>query len=399
VLGNVLGVGVLALPVKTGLSGYVPALIGILFIWLVMLITAWVIAYRLGDKENFDIPSFYHQEVGSIGKWLAIACNLLLLYGVLVAYLSGISAMITNLFHVQVPQWVVIVIYFMILSGLIMFGTEVLHKGNALIIAGIWICFGILIYSGISHFDEHTLFGTYEWKYMPVGFPIVVSAFHFHNIIPTVRRTMRHDFRGTCKAIFLGVFLGLVINVVWVTVVLASLPEISTGADSIVNANVHNWPANIPMSDLLKSQTFKIASLVFALLAVSASYVANGTGLFGFVRDLTSTYFKTNNRLLVGALSFLPPLLVTLIYPNIFLNALEIVGGIGETILFVVLPGFILWRITRKVKGMKWLSIVGIIIFLLGMFITLYVFGMETGIIKKHYPGQPAKVEQKQAKP
>ena len=47
VLGNVLGVGVLALPIASGLGGFVPAVIGIFVVWLIMLFSAWLIVYRM----------------------------------------------------------------------------------------------------------------------------------------------------------------------------------------------------------------------------------------------------------------------------------------------------------------------------------------------------------------
>ncbi len=378
VLGNVLGVGVLALPVKTGLSGFVPALCGILLVWTMMLVSAWIIAYRIGNRKHFDIPSFYHQEIGSIGKWLAIACNLILLYGVLVAYLSGISKIIVNIFNIPIPQGVIVVFYFVLVTSLVMFGMGILRKGNMLVILGIWVTFAIMVFTGIKDFNHKLLFNTYDWEFVPLGLPVVVSAFHFHNIIPTVCRAMRHDQKATRKAIFIGVFLGLIINLVWVVIVLGTLPESNLGVDNIYTANTQNWPANIPMSDMLHSETFKFAGLLFALLAVTASYMANGTGLFGFVRDLTHVYFKTSNKALAGALAFIPPLVIALIYPDIFLVALTIVGGIGETILFAVLPGFILIRLSwRKSKS---LTTVGVLMFLLGSFITIFVLCQQTGI-------------------
>jgi len=81
VMGNVLGVGVLALPIKCGLCGFVPALISIVLIWAVMLISAWVIAYKINleKSDSFDIPSFYGNALGKAGKWVAITCNLILI--------------------------------------------------------------------------------------------------------------------------------------------------------------------------------------------------------------------------------------------------------------------------------------------------------------------------------
>ena len=65
VLGNCLGVGVLALPIKYGLAGFVPALIGICSTWFIMMMSAFVIAYRISQarRDSFDIPSFFGEDL------------------------------------------------------------------------------------------------------------------------------------------------------------------------------------------------------------------------------------------------------------------------------------------------------------------------------------------------
>lgn len=52
--------------------------------------------------------------------------------------------------------------------------------------------------------------------------------------------------------------------------------------------------------------------------------------------------------ILVIMLSFLPPLLIGLIYPDIFLKVLDIVGGVGIVVLFGILPGLIAFRKARS---------------------------------------------------
>ena len=69
--------------------------------------------------------------------------------------------------------------------------------------------------------------------------------------------------------------------------------------------------------------------------------MANGLGLLSFIRDLTLNTFRLNSRPLVIALTFVPPLLIGLIYPDIFLKALDIVGGVGIVVLFGILPTLI----------------------------------------------------------
>ncbi|MCK4870626.1 MAG: tryptophan/tyrosine permease [Gammaproteobacteria bacterium] len=379
VAGNVLGVGILALPIKLGVSGFAPSILDLVVICLLMLISAFVIAERLPvDKANFDIPSFFHQELGSKGRWIAVVCNLILLYGVLVAYLSGISCMLHALFPFPVSRALLTSAYFLLATSLVLFGRKVLRRGNTILLIAIWICFGVLIASGTSDFHWHLLTYT-DWRFLPIGLPVVVSAFHFHNIIPTVSNCVDRDKKALRKVITIGVTIGFVMNLVWVIVVMGSLPEFGPHKITIVNAFLHNMPATVPMTELLHSHTFALSALLFATLAVTASYVANGAGLFGFIKDLTSTYIKSESTWLVGILAFLPPLVITLVYPNIFLDALDVVGGIGETILFAILPGIILVKLAKNKS--RPLRAIGMMMAIIGAFIFIFIVLEKFGLI------------------
>ncbi|MCP3944293.1 MAG: hypothetical protein GY710_22835 [Desulfobacteraceae bacterium] len=389
VLGNVLGVGVLALPISAGLGGFFPALIGIFTIWLMMLFSAFLITYRIdGSKKNFDLPSFYQAELGNSGKWIAIICNLIILYGVLVAYLSGMATMLANLFpSLANHQHLIIVLYGLILMGLILFGLGALHKGMSFVMIILWTCFIIMLVTSAEKFHPKLLTFT-DWKYLPICLPIAVSAFHFHNIIPTVCSSLKFDKPATYKAIFIGVFLGLIINLLWIIVVLGSLPENHAGTHSIIYAQIHNLTANVPLSQVLHNQFFTISALIFAVFAVTSSFMTNGAGLFGFIKDLCFNYAKTDNKLLVGTLSFLPPMVVTLIYPNLFLKALAIVGGVGETILFAILPGLIMVKISRSktIQNHLTLKIIGYMMTFIGIGVMCFVLGQKFGFFTLNPP-------------
>ena len=369
VTGNVLGVGVLALPIKAGLGGFFPALAGIILIWAIMLVSAFVIAKRLPTSATtLDIPSFYRKELGPIGQWVATIFNLVLLYGVLVAYLSGFSQILIHLFGATHYRIAIVLGYFLFTAGLILGTKNLLQRWNPLLILAIFISFIILAISGMGHFNAPLLLNS-NWKYLPFGLPIAVSAFHFHNIIPTLSRNLKHDQGKIRLAIVGGVGIGLIINLVWVTIVLATLPE-HGGMNSLFSAYHQSIPATVPMADVLHSSVFLISSLIFALLSITASFIANGLGLFGFIRDLCACYLKTSRTLAVATLTFVPPLVVTLTYPSIFLDALDGVGGLGETVLFIILPSFVLLKLLRH-RG-KTLRVFALIMMLVGIFIVLF---------------------------
>lgn len=385
VLGNVLGVGILAGPITAGLSGFVPSLLGMLLIWLLMMISAFVIAHAIKPgSKHFDLPSFYSEKIGGFGKWIAIVCNLIILYGVLVAYLSGISTIIARLFpSLNAHQLPVMLVYFVIMFLLIVTGNKAISKNNIVVISLIWICFFLMIGTAFGKFEMSTLVGTEDWRYVPIVLPVAISAFHFHNIIPTVSKKLDYDFKSTCWAIFIGLLCGLIINVLWSFSVLGSLSY-----DQIVMSYQHGVPATVPMAHLLGNTVFMYSGLVFAVLAVTAAFIANGTGLFGFIGDLAHTYFKVDNKYTIGLISFLPPIACALIYPKIFVVAISFVGGIGEDLLFLTLPGVVLLQVAKNkpssISG--WLKLIAWIMILVSIYICIYVFCQKfLGMFKPHF--------------
>ncbi|WP_018123833.1 aromatic amino acid transport family protein [Desulfovibrio oxyclinae] len=348
VTGNMVGAGILALPVNLGPAGVLPALSGIVLMWLLMTTTAIIYSEQksLVQSETADLPSFFGSELGTAGKWISIVANLIILYGVLVAYLAGVASIINHLFHIDLPGWVTTVGYFAFATLMTSFGAVVMARGNAVLMLLMWGTFAMLVFMTVPTMSATNL-GFSDWGFLPSGLPVLITAFHFHNIIPTICRTLKQDRRAIRTAIIGGTSLGLFMNIVWVVVVCLALP-LSGADDSVVYAFRNNLPATIPLAEMIASPVFMQAALVFSVVAMTTSFMANGTALLSFIRDLTSTYLGVSGMKLVWPLAFLPPLAVGIFYPDVFLIALNIAGGLGENLLFGILPGFLLVRYFSK---------------------------------------------------
>ena len=335
--------------------------------WICMLSTAIILAGQksLTESETADLPTFFQQELGTAGKWVTVVANLIILYGLLTAYISGAAEVLETLFPENpVPLPLLMLAFFVLATFMTLFGMNLMRKGNAVIMILMWITFGTLVYFCARHVNVGQLRFT-DWHYLPASLPVVVTAFHFHNIIPSICRTMNHDQWAIRRAMFIGTFIGLVMNLVWVFVVIAALPLEAVGHDSVLYAFKQNLPATVPLSDILHTQVFTICALVFALLAMTAAYMANGTALSSFIRDLTNTYLHTKNRAVAYCLAFLPPLVISILYPAIFLKAIDLVGGVGIDIIFGILPGIILIKYGRgnwKAYGMVLVLIFAVIL-------------------------------------
>ena len=119
VTGNLLGAGILALPVNLGPAGMIPAAAGIVLVWAIMLASAWILAGEddLIQGESGGLPTFFGSKMGPAAKWLAVVADLIVFYGVLTAYLTGTTTILTNLFILPVSKPVATLAYFVIVAG------------------------------------------------------------------------------------------------------------------------------------------------------------------------------------------------------------------------------------------------------------------------------------------
>lgn len=379
ITGNLVGAGILGLPVNTGIDGLVPSLVAMLIFGSAMFYSAIVLSKEAVEthEATFNYPSLYHKYTGPIGKWIAISANMLILYGLLTAYLTGGATIICKILNINPSYtWLIILLVFLILTLFAISGEMIIQKYNILLMLLLWVSFGIIVFMG-ERFVEPIRLQHSDWGFLPVAIPIIVTSFHFHNIIPNICHSLKWDMKAITKAMIIGMAIGFIMNALWIQVGIGMLP-LANSDNSLIYSYINNIPASVPMAKVVNSKYFTLFSMLFALLAIITSYVANGLGLTGFNNDLMHNIFKFNNKIVVIIITFLPPLVVALLFPNIFLKAINIVGGIGIVILFGVLPTIIAF-IKAKTKRSKALAIIILLLFA-AVFITQIL--EETSIIK-----------------
>ncbi len=340
IVGNLIGAGILALPVSLGICGLVPSLILMGIYGALMFFSAEVLSREAIERQEtfFDLPSLYGIYLGGWGKWAAVITNGIILYGLLVAYISGGAQIIADLTGLRHSQSLIALCLAALLSFLTLLDLSIISKYNALLV-GVLICaFGALIFLSFPAMKFSRLEETH-WEYAPLAIPLIVTACHFHNIIPLLCRDLNWDLRAMRKAVILGMITALLMNILWTVCGIATLPR--HGSNSLVLAYIANLPATVPMGNLLQSKSFTIIAALFSLTAIGTSFIANGAGLMNFLHDLFTGLFCDSDRTLSAAVkfaAFLPPALIAVFYPAVFIKALDVVGGVGIVTLFGILP-------------------------------------------------------------
>ncbi|MCF7791482.1 MAG: hypothetical protein K9M56_05730 [Victivallales bacterium] len=368
--GATIGAGILGLPIQTGQAGIFPSIIGTLGIWILLTITAFIITDRFATESDIteDFPTVYRKEFGLLGKLLVILGYLINYYGIMVAYLCASVSILSFLLPVHLYDWCYLLIFFIPVAGITLFGLKYVLKANSFFMIVLIITFTIMFTLIISHLKPERITYT-NWTFFPITLPIIVNAFLFHNIIPAVCRTMDNNSRKVKQSIIVGTVIACSINLVWIIAVLGVLPlGPESLSSSIKHAFSHSQPATVPLSKALKSNFLTFIGIIFAFCAIITSFVSVSIGLQGFLRDIFISNFKIESKILNNTAVFLPPLIISLAFPHFFLKAMGYAGGVGGLLIFGIFPT-LLWLKSGS-RGKMTAGLLMLLIF-------LYIMGVQ----------------------
>ncbi len=347
IIGVSIGAGILGLPLELGLSGFIPALISLIIVWCLMLAVGWTYLYKFMNSKNeiTDYAQLYQQELGSWAKTINSIAYLFTFYCLMIAFISGASStvvgIIPGLEKIPYIDKFIDILFFIIVTSIIVYGMDFMRKFNSFLMILLFLFFFGLIFFIIPKFNVSYL-GYIKWSRFPLNMPILITAFGYHIVLPIIYKHSKENnihSKGIIKILFLGTFIVLILNILWIFVILGILPVISSGNVSILSSFLKGEPVTVPISKLIESKWIILIALFFSLIAITTSYIGVGAGVMNYIKDLTATILKKRNRFTDSILTFLVPIVITLTYPHLFIEMLNIVGGIGIITSFGILPG------------------------------------------------------------
>ena len=349
--GTAIGGGLLALPIATSEAGFMNAL-GLMFgCWFLMTASAFLILeVNLQLPTHANIVSMARTLLGPWGTAVAWTSYLLLLYSIIAAYMSGGSDVLRNLIEqnlqFQCPSSVYTLL-FTVLFGIIVYRgihyVDYVNRGLMIAKMGTYLILVIMILPVISL--PQLLTGG-ETRFLAKGFTVIVSAFSYANIIPSLRSYFQDDIPALRKTIFIGSTIPLICYILWNASVMGIIPL--QGDQGLIQLSHTQQPTSSLVNQLshyLHSQPLTLLANGFASVCVLTTFLTCSLGLSDFLADglRLSKLKNIRHKLIIYGLTFLPPLAVTLFYPGIFIKALNY-AGIYCLILFVLLPVIMAWR-------------------------------------------------------
>ena len=342
VVGTCIGGGMLALPVITSLSGFLPSMVMYLLCWAFMAATGLLmleVCQWMKDESN--LVSMAEKTLGAPGKFVAWGVYLFLFYCLTIAYVAGTGNMMTLFFGQALAGWKGSFVFILLFAPFVYSGARIVGPLNTLLMVGLGGTYIAFLVMGYPYVNPENLKHS-NWLLSGIALPVAFTSFAYQGIIPTLSNYMGRDFKKTRTAILVGSFLPFVAYMIWEWLILGIVP--TYGPDGLAVALQQGENAIQPLKNFIQNPAVFAVGQWFAFFALTTSFFGVTLGLLDFLSDGLKIEKTASGKLFLCCLIFLPPLFIASVNPNIFLTALDYAGGFGCAILLGLLPILMVWR-------------------------------------------------------
>ncbi|MDD9156952.1 aromatic amino acid transporter [Aliivibrio sp. S4TY2] len=335
IAGTTIGAGMLALPLVSASLGFFTASVLMVGIWAIMSYTSLLmLEVHQHGHQSATLHSLALQFLGKNGQRIATFSMLFLFYALCAAYIAGGSEQFHEKINLvspfQLPKTFSTILFTIIVAVIIALGTKTVDVINR----GLFALKLIMLVS-ILFFLTPNITGEYLMS-LPVhqgvfitALPVIFTSFGFHGSIPAIVNYLDLDIKKIKISLLIGSSLPLIIYLFWQGI---TLGQLSQSEFEQING-LNQFITTIQQS--IDHQFIQIALSLFADLALLTSFIGVSLGLFEFLRDSSKKWQKSS--IITAVLTYTPPLMFALFYPQGFITALGY-AAIALVILALFLP-------------------------------------------------------------
>ena len=385
VAGTMIGAGMLAMPLTSAGIGFGFTLVLLLGLWALLTFSAllFVELYQTAESDA-GIGTLSEQYFGKAGRIIATAVLIIFLYALIAAYISGGGSLLKDLLPESFGGKVSILLFTVIFGSFIVIGTHSVDKINRVLFFVMLAAFAVVLSLMLPEIKFDNLMATpIDNALIISASPVFFTAFGFHGSIPSLNKYLDGNVKALRISILAGLAITLCVYILW---------QMSTHGLLTQNEFLQILKEDATLNGLVKatlaitgSNMIAGAVKLFSTLALVTSFLGVGLGLLECIEDLLKRSFNISaGRISLGLMTFIPPLVFALFYPEGFILAL---GYAGQMFAFyaVVLPVSLVWKARRTHTNLPYKvwggNLTLIIVLVLGVIITSIPFAIRAGYL------------------
>lgn len=352
IAGTAIGAGMFSIPIVTSGVWFTGSIILLVYTCACLYCSSLMIM-----EANLHYPagsSFHTVTQDLLGNGWSILTGLsitFVLYILTYAYVSaGSSIIVHNIGHIiPVKQPVAGLIFAFIVAFIVWLSTKAVDRLSTILIGGMVITFIMSVGGMFTEVKPAILFdqANTEANYLPyalVALPYLLASFGYHGNVPGLIKYYHKDSKAVARSLLYGTLITLVIYILWQYVIQGNISreafkQIIADGGNIGNLlqQMDNTSNNATVSQFLNA---------FSYMALASSFLGVSLGLFDYLADFFKFDDSGKGRLKTALITFAPPTVLALIFPNGFLYAIGF-AGLAATIWAVIIPALMV-RASRK---------------------------------------------------
>ncbi|UJF21807.1 aromatic amino acid transport family protein [Shewanella sp. OMA3-2] len=345
VAGTAIGGGMLALPLATAALGIIPAILLLIVIWGISAYTSLLmleINLRAGVGDN--VHAITGKTLGKLGQLIQGGSFLSLLFALTMVYLMGGSSLLeTRLapLGLELSNQAAVLLFTLMFGGIIAVGVSWIDKVSRVLFTAMVVLLVLVVtfllpdvnlVAALTNTVSEVAQGNQLTQLWLAAIPVVFTSFGFHVCIATIVRYLDGDAMSLRKVLLIGSTIPLVCYILWLLVTLGSLG----------GSTVHELGGSLPklvlaLQGLVESHIISQFIDIFANLALITSFLGVTMSLFDYVAELTRARSNVAGRMQTWLITFIPPLLCALFYPDGFFQVLGF-AAIPLVVMIIFLP-------------------------------------------------------------
>ena len=368
VSGTMIGAGMLAMPLTSAGIGFTFTVVLLISLWILLTYSAllFVEVYQTTESDS-GIGTLSALYFGNAGRVVSTTVMFVFLYALLAAYISGGGEILmkatqsTGLLgqegviantSPEMTLKIFIGIFTVFFGSFVIISTKVVDGFNRLLFFVMLAALVVVMFVMFPKASVQNLMA------MPLDNALIISAapifftsYGFHGSIPSLVKYMEGDVRGLRIAIVAGSAITLVGYILW------QLSTHGVLSQSEFTQILKEKPTLYGLIEachrITGSEIIASAVQLFSALALVTSFLGVALGLFDCTEDMLRKGLHINaGRLLLGAITFLPPVLFAYFYPD-FIAALSYAGQMFA-FFAVVLPVGLVWKARRRYPNLPY---------------------------------------------
>ena len=335
------GAGLLGLP-SAGAGAWTSwSSLAIILTMIIMTVSGWMLLEAFKPYEL--TASFNSVTKDLLGHKINIFNNLTVYFvgGILLyAYITSSGLILSGLLGIN--SQLASVLFVLVFSCFVWHSTRAVDRISVVLIAFMVLSFVFGVSGLAANIDATMLFHSLteelgQAPYALAMLPVALTSFGYHHSVASMRAYYGEEQKAK-QAILGGTLIALALYLLWLLSIFGNLPRNAFGPIIAKGGDVDVLLG--ALASVIESKRVSNAINLFSMAAILSSFIGVGLGVFDYLADLFKFDNSRQGRAKSWGVTFLPPLVFSLLFPFGFVVAIGYAGA-AATVWACIIPALL----------------------------------------------------------